>query len=156
MKKYIISGALFLFVAMFLTINGKSQKVDACGLITKSEVQSAIGTSVLAPLKDEGKLGDIPFSHCTFKKNSDLIALLLTIYTYKSKDEVKKLFESSMKQVGGTEPVSGLGDGAYWWKSKNSLFVIKDKYMVTILLGPETGELKAAKSIGEIVVKKMP
>ena len=78
-----------------------SQEIDACRLLKKSEVEASIGSAVLEPLKEAGKMGEIKYSHCTYKKkNSDLVSVLLTVYTYKSKAEVKKYFESSMKYAG--------------------------------------------------------
>jgi hypothetical protein len=153
MKILIILVAFILVSSLSTTF---SQEIDACSLLKKSEVESAIGRSVLEPLKDAGKMGEIRFSHCTYKKNADLVGVLLTVYTYKSKDEVKKLFESSMKEAGDTEPVSGLGDGAYWWKSKTTFFVVKGKYMISLFLGSDAGGLAAAKNMAEKAVKGLP
>lgn len=158
MKKCSFSkiGSLLL-IALLLTAGGKSQEnTNACGLLKKSEVETAIGTSVLEPQKDDGKMGEISFSHCTYKKNADLIGVLLTVWTYKNKAEVKKGFDAAMKQAGDMEPVSGFGDGAYWWKSKNTFFVTKDKHMATIFLGTDIAGLNAAKDMAEKVVKRMP
>ena len=61
-----------------------------------------------------------------------------------------------MKEIGHTTPVSGLGDGAYWWKSKTTFLVIKDKYMISIISGTDEAGLKAAKSMAEKVVNRLP
>ena len=99
-------------------------------------------------------MGEIAFTHCTYK-SGDLPLVLVTIYTYKSKVEVQKNFDMSMKSVGNAELVSGLGDGAYWWKDKGTFFVAKDKQMVTIFLGQSVASLTAAKSLAEKVVQKV-
>jgi hypothetical protein len=134
-----------------------SRTIDACSLLQQSEAEAAIGTKVLPPAKDAGKLGEIPFSHCTFHKSENLIGVLLTVYTYKSAAEVKTFFESSMKQAGDTEAVSGLGDAAFWWKSKGTMFVIKGSNMASIFIGTGVaGQKKAGQEIASKVASRMP
>jgi hypothetical protein len=133
-----------------------SQGIDTCSLLKQPEVQSAIGRSVAAGLKDAGKMGEVTFSHCTYK-DRDLPVVLLTVYTYEiGKAEMKKLFESAKKQAGDAETLSGLGDDAYWWKSKTTLFVIKDKYMVSLFLGSGVAKLEAAQNMAQKVVQRLP
>jgi hypothetical protein len=139
------------------TAPAPSRTIDACSLLQQSEVEAAIGTKVLPPAKDAGKLGEIPFSHCTFHKSENLIGVLLTVYTYKSPGEVKTFFEASMKEAGDTEAVSGLGDGAFWWKSKGSMFVIKGKNMASIFIGTGVaGQKKAGQAVAEKVASRLP
>jgi len=156
-KNNFLRIASILLAAILLSSGIKSQEnINACSLLKKSEVEAAIGNQVLDFQKDVGKMGEVRYSHCTYKKNSGMIGLLLSVYTYNSKTEVKKHFESSMKEIGHTTPVSGLGDAAYWWKSKTTFLVIKDKYMISIISGADEAGLKAAKSMAEKVVNRLP
>jgi hypothetical protein len=147
--------ALFVFsLTSFST--AFSQGIDTCSLLKKPEVESAIGRSVAEGLKDAGKTGEFNFSHCTYK-DRDLPLVLLTVYTYQiGKAEIKTLFDSAKKQAGDAETVNGLGDAAYWWKSKTTLLAIKDKYMISLFLGSGVAKLEAAKNIAEKVVQRLP
>jgi len=145
-----------ILLAALLLFGSKSQEnIEACSLLKKSEVEAAISSPVLEPQKEAGKMGEIKYSHCTYKKKSGMIGVLLSVYKYQSKAEVKKYFENSMKEVGKLTPVPGLGDGAYWWKSKTTFFVIKDNYMISIISGTDEVGLKAAKSMAEKAAKNM-
>ena len=111
------------------------------------------------PAPDTGRLGEVPFSHCTYnlKNDSELVAVLLTVYTYKSEAEVRAFFEKARKDVGAeTIPVMGIGDAAYWWKDKATLFVSEDEHILSVFLGPGVDEsLKAAQDIAQTVLKRI-
>jgi hypothetical protein len=142
-----------------LTAIGGGQEIEACELLTRSEIAAALGRPVPEGLKDSGSAGEMKYSHCTYFKDKEaqFTTLLLTVWTYKSKAVVKQGFDAGIKEAGGDlERVNGLGDGAYWWKSKNTFFVAKDQYMVSILLGEEVAKLEAAKNIAGMVVKRLP
>jgi hypothetical protein len=141
-----------------LTAIGGSHDIEACELLTRSEIESALGRPVPEGLKDSGSAGEMTYSHCTYFKDKEaqLTTLLLTVWTYKSKAVLQEGFDAGIKAAGDAERVNGLGDGAYWWKSKNTFFVAKDKYMVSILLGEEVAKIEAAKKIAGMVVKRLP
>ena len=124
-----IRGLLTLSVLPLITIGG-SQDIEACKLLTRSEIESALGRPVPEGLKDSGSAGETKYSHCTYFKDQEaqLTTLLLTVWEYKSKAVVKQGFDASIKEAGDVEKVNGVGDGAFWWKSKNTFFVAKDKY----------------------------
>jgi hypothetical protein len=134
-----------------------AQDVETCRLITKADVASAIGRSAPEGEKGAGKLGDqAAFSHCSFMDGNKVL-VFATVYAYQiSEAEVQKHFEAAKKQAGDGEPVGGLGDDAYWWKSKGSLFVIKDQYMVTVLMGSGVAKLAAAKGLAAKIVQGLP
>ena len=67
-------------------------------MLTKPDVASAIGQSVPDGLKDAGKMGQITFSHCSYKDGSKTL-VLATVYTYQmGKAEMQKQFEAAKKQ----------------------------------------------------------
>ena len=70
---------------------------------------------VLDPDSEASQLGEVPVSRCTFKRSADQVDVLLTVYTYTSRDDARKSFERSRLRAADSEPVKGLGDGAYWW-----------------------------------------
>jgi hypothetical protein len=127
--------------------------IDACSLLTQADVEAAIGASVAEQAPDTGKLGEVPFSHCTYmiKNDAELVAVLLTVSTYRSEAEVKAFFENAMKEVEKeTTQVKGVGDGAYWWMDEATLFVRKDEHLISVFLGPSVdGSLKAAQDMAE-------
>lgn len=133
-----------------------AQDVEACDLLTKPDVASAIGQAAPDGLRDAGKMGQVTFSHCSYKDGSKTL-VLATVYTYQlGKAELQKQFEAAKKQAGDAETVGGLGDGAYWWKSKTTLLAIKDKYMVSVLMGPSVPRLEAAKTMATKIVQRLP
>jgi hypothetical protein len=151
-----ILGLLAMPVLSSASIN-TPQDVEACQLLTRAEIQSALGQPVPEGLKDDGTTGEMKFSHCTYfkEKGSQLTTMLLTVWTYKSEDVVKQSFEASIKEAGDMEKVTGVGDGAFWWKDKTTFFVIKDNHMVSMFLGEDVASLEAAKKLAGIAVKRL-
>jgi hypothetical protein len=138
--------------------SANAQNIEACRLLPKADVASALGRPAPEGQKDAGKMGEITFTHCSYM-DGDKTLVLATIYTYQvGKAEMKQQFEAAKKQAGAgdAETVSGLGDDAYWWKSKTTLLVIKDKYMVSVLMGPSVGKLEAAKAMAAKIVQGLP
>lgn len=136
--------------------NAQAQDIETCRLVTKADVASAIGRSATEGLKDAGKLGEAAFSHCTYKEG-DKTLVLATVYTYSlDKAELQRNFETARRQANDAEIVTGLGDNAYWWKSKTTLIVLKDKYMVTVTMGPSVARLEGAKALAAKVVRGLP
>ena len=151
-------NARLLTVLFLVSVpSANAQDIDICRLVTKADVASAIGRSVPEGLKDAGKMGPQgTFSHCTYK-DGDKTLVLATVYTYQiGKVEMQKQFEAAKKQAGDAETVGGLGDGAYWWKSKTTLIAIKDKYMVSVLMGPSVPQVQAAKTLATKIVQGLP
>jgi hypothetical protein len=147
-----------LLAALFLVSisSANAQDIETCRLLTKADVASAIGRSAPDGLKDAGKLGQVAFSHCSYRDGNATL-VLATVYTYQlGKAELQQQFETAKKHAGDAETVRGLGDGAYWWKSKTTLFVIKDRYMVSVLMGPSVAQLEAAKSLAAKIVQGLP
>ena len=140
-------------------IGSSDDPIEACSLLTQAEVEAAISASVAEPASEAGKLGEVPFSHCTYmtKDDAEQVAVLLTVSTYRSEAEVKAFFEKAMKEVEKeTMQVRGVGDGAYWWMDKTTLFVREDEHMISVFLGPGVdGSLKAAQDMAEKVVHRM-
>ena len=140
-------------------IGSSDDRIEACSLLTQADVEAAIGASVAEPAADTDKLGEVPFSHCTFtiKNDAELVAVLLTVSTYRSEAEVKAFFEKAMKEVAEeTTQVRGVGEGAYWWMDKTTLFVREDEHMISVFLGPGVdGSLKAAQDMAEKVVSRI-
>ena len=166
MKTTLLASILLLSGTVSLGSQGRSVSIEsttdgmeACSLLTRAEVEAAVGTSVAQPAPDTGRLGEVPFSHCTYnlKNDPELVAVLLTVYTYKSEPEVRAFVENARKEVGAeTIPVMGIGDVAYWWKDKATLFVSEDEHIVSVFLGPGVDEsLKAAQNIAQKVLNRI-
>ena len=166
MKTTLLASIFLLGGTVSLGSQGRSVSIEsttdvlvACSLLTPAEVEAAVGTSVAQPVPDTGRLGEVPFSHCTYntRNDADLVAVLLTVYTYKSEAEVKAFIEKAREEVGAeTTPVMGIGDVAYWWKDKATLFVSEGEHILSVFLGPGVDEsLKAAQNIAQKVVNRI-
>src|SRR5262245_2271117 len=132
MKSILFASLLLVWNPSHFTQDAATD-IDACSLLTRAEVEKAIETPVLQPESEASKLGDVPVSRCTFKKSADQIDVVLTVYTYQSKNDAQESFERSRQRAEDSEPVKGLGDGAYWWKSTATLFVMKGSHVMSIL-----------------------
>jgi hypothetical protein len=151
-------NARLLTVLLLVSVPGaNAQEIETCRLVTKADVASALGRSAPEGMRDAGKMGpQATFSHCTYKDGNTTL-VLATVYTYQiGKADIQKQFEAAKKQAGDAETVGGLGDGAYWWKSKATLIAIKDKYMVSVLMGPSVPQMQAAKTLATKIVQGLP
>jgi hypothetical protein len=129
----------------------------ACDLMTADEARNALHLSspVTRDILDFGlSISSVTFPSpfCGFRNAST--SLFVLRYEKGSGTDAFNGWKSGT----GAETVSGLGEGAIWYPSKTTLYILKGNRLVTImpLNGPDpTLTLEAAKAIGAIVVTRM-
>ncbi|MDR7540043.1 MAG: hypothetical protein QN152_11030, partial [Armatimonadota bacterium] len=70
--------------------------------------------------------------------------------------QARDLFETGRKNAASVQPVSGLGDDAYWDKILNTLRVLRGKYEVEVEIKSDAGGLDAARGLAAKVLSRLP
>lgn len=143
-------------------------QTDACALITRSEIEAVQGDVVKDTKSTNRSSGSFAVSQCfytvaTFNKS---VSLEVTRAADASRSGMKEFWEKTFHKKGATEeerekeegeegekgkpePVSGIGDEAFWSGNRNSsaLYVLKNNAILRISLGgPEGESVKINKS----------
>lgn len=140
-------------------------KVDACSLVTKQEVEAAIGHKVLAPEKDEEA------NSCYFGdpeggvEDGHAVSQLVTVTVFAAgpgeiRDGVaaaaRDAFEAAKKNATSVQALNDIKDEAYWDEVMGSIHVVKGNYSIEINIASETPTLAAARKLVEKVLAKLP
>lgn len=140
-------------------------KVDACSLVTKEEVEAAIGHKVLAAEKDE------PANSCYFgdpeagMEDGQAISQLVTVTVFAAtggeiRDGVaapaRDAFEAAKKNAASVQAINDLKDEAYWDEVMGSIHVVKGSYSIEINISSENPTLAAARKLADKVLAKLP
>jgi hypothetical protein len=124
---------------------------DACTLLTTEEVAAAMGTEVNDG-EDSGS-GD-GASECTWESKTSGVPTMLTVVIHAgvSYDQVKEGFQS-------TEPVSGVGDEAFFGTGLNTLMMRKGEAVVQFLaignLADDAAKLELMKEVAVKVAERV-
>jgi hypothetical protein len=133
-----------------------SGEIDACTLVSKAEVEAAIGTTVLDP-----KPQQFPnLSSCDFNDPATPVFRLasVTVVTEPSGDGARSLFDLGKSNANDPQTIDGIGEDAYWDETLSTLDTLKGKYEVSVSVSPGEGvdKLTAAKAIAAKVVANLP
>jgi len=141
--------------------------VDACALLTKPDVESVAGKSVVAGRKEDAG----PLSTCAFDDPTSPqvggrgISQVLTLavmsgeagaYYKGPNSQAKDSLEIARKNSASDETVTGLGEVAYWDKILRNLNVASGRYFVTIGVESRSDGLAVAKAAATKVLAKLP
>jgi hypothetical protein len=141
--------------------------VDACALLTKPDVESVAGKSVVAGRKEDAG----PLSTCAFddptapQVGGRGISQVLTLavmtgeagaYYKGPSSQAKDSLEIARKNSASDETVAGLGEVAYWDKILRNLNVASGRYFVTIGVESRDDGLTVARAAATKVLAKLP
>ena len=129
--------------------------IDPCALLTKAEVEAAIGTSVTEPEPEEVA----NLVACSYNDPETPIFSLVSVTVLIGGDanEAKDVYELAKGNAADAETVAGIGDDAFWDGILNGLEILKGKYDVRIDVSPDgLDELTAAKDLAAKVVDRLP
>ena len=125
--------------------------IDACTLVTNAEADQALG----APSKQERPAEANHPPHLmacryTAERGQGLAVLTILVRTGYSETEAKGTFEGT-RDLGKTEPVSGLGDQAFWFADQ--LNVLKGLRSLTL-----TGDVRrsSAEELARKAADRLP
>jgi len=133
--------------------------IDPCPLVTKSEVESALGR----PVKDPRNVAGQPT--CVYEEILDPppqgivtsppgVGINLGLYTTGGAQEFSSFRD---RYPVPPTPVTGIGDDAF--STDGALYVLKgDFYFVVVMYtsDPDAGKLEIAKALAEIVLSRLP
>jgi hypothetical protein len=133
-----------------------SGDLDACALVSKADVEAAIGKAVLDP-----KPQQFPgLASCDFNDPSASAFRLagVNVVTEASSSDAQSLFDFGKSNANDPQQVDGVGEDAYWDATLNTLDTVQGKYEITIDVAPDEGvdTLTAAKAIAAKVLANLP
>lgn len=138
--------------------------VDACSLLTKEDVESLAGTTVLEPQKEE--LANL--ITCSFgdpespKMAGRALSQILTLAVFTGEEgayyagpeaQAKDTFETGRRNAGSVQAVGGLGEDAFWDDTLHTLHVYKGRYELSV--DSDKGQ-DFARSAAEKALAKLP
>lgn len=131
--------------------------LDVCSLLTKQEVEAAIGMAVLEPRPE---VVDTFFS-CGYQDPDDPDHGLVSVSTIVGADreEAEFSYEVGKKNNASiSQTVDGVGEDAYWLEVFGDLNILKGNYDITIGVASEAGEdrISIAKDLAEKVLSRLP
>jgi hypothetical protein len=127
--------------------------LNACEIVTPDDVKSAfLATAEVAPGEFEADPTTLSPNHseCTYQGDFGRVIVSLT------PEDGANLYDAAYGAYDGLEPITGLGDGAFWSDENHRGFVWKDRVavMFTIFSG-EPGGLEVTKSLGAAMLAKL-
>jgi hypothetical protein len=134
-------------------------QVHACALVTKAEVEAAVGTPVLAGVEEQ-----LPqHSGCGFgdpdapKIGGKVVFRLVSVsvLTFATPSAAHDVFVMGKGNAATPQAVTGVGDEAFWDALLHTLWVRKGKYELSIDV-PKAGGLAAAKAIAAKALTQLP
>jgi hypothetical protein len=148
---------------------------DACKLIVPSEIEAVQGEAVLDSKSGERKTGGFTIAQCYYTLPSHTKSVSLEVTRpdpeqgtpSRPRDRWKKLFhgdadqQEGEKESGKPQPVSGVGDEAFWSGNPmvGALYVLKDdSYLRISIGGAEDASIKIRKTmaLAQRALKRLP
>jgi hypothetical protein len=140
-------------------------QVDACALLDRADIETAIGREVLEPQNEQ--LSNL--ACCSYGDPETPIISIVTVcafvgshaeYYAGAETQAKDIFEQGKNNAASIQPVSGLGNDAYWDEIFNSLHVSQGKYelSIEISLDSEDGEttLDLSRELAQKALQRLP
>jgi hypothetical protein len=141
--------------------------VDACSLLSKDEVQTITGKTVMEPLKEQVA----NLVTCTYGDPGApqiapgrSVSQILTIAVFTGEEgayfagavaQAKDAFDLGRKNAASAQAVSGLGEDGYWDAILRGLHVLKGKHELTVTVESDGG-LNLARGVAEKALAKIP
>jgi hypothetical protein len=136
--------------------------VDACTLLTQEEVETAGGRKALAARGQAmAELSTCEWGDPEAPKVGDrsLVDLVeLSIFTGSNAyfagpvEQAREVFRTARANTSSDEPVSGLGEDA-WWDGR-TLHVLRARYLLEVTVDPESRE--AAETLVRAALGRLP
>jgi hypothetical protein len=139
-------------------------RVDACTLISKTEIEKLTGRSVLDPIEE--KAGEL--SICSYgDPGSPMVGgrplrkvAVLSVFTGGNAyyagpvAQAAAIFELAEKNAGGVERVSGTGEKAHW--AGKTLRAVRGPYMIEVEMDADKESRKIAEQLAKTMLDRIP
>ena len=135
--------------------------IDPCALVTKEEVETAVGASVLEPQREDSA----NLFTCSYNDPDTPIVrtVSVNVIVAEHEDDARDLYEMFKDLAPDAEAVAGIGDEAFWDSIVKGLDVrlevLKGKYDISIKidLSPDGGDaLAIAKELAAKLLGRLP
>lgn len=128
--------------------------LDACSLLTRAEVQTATKKPVLAPAKSQ--VANV--ASCGFGDPKDATSKVvdLSVLVAANAVDARRALSIAKSNAADVQPITGLGDEAYWDKFLRTLRVAKGRYQLDLVLDSEAGGVETAKTLAAKVLSRLP
>jgi hypothetical protein len=135
-------------------------QVKACALLTKAEVEAAIGRQVTAPLEEQvAQLSGCRFGdpEAPVMNGRPLFAhVSVSALTFASPAAADDVFELGRRNAAAVQTVAGLGDEAFWDDILHTLWVRKGRYELELEVAKDLGGVTAAKALAAKALARLP
>ena len=126
-----VAGSLAVVLLLFgrapvTADTGQAPALDACTILTLSELSSAAGVAVQRPRPDSAPEGD---SICRFRAGTDTLTLAIGRSTRANFDELRQLL---IEEKNSVVPVNGVGIAAYFWDNRIYVFAGTRSFSVQV------------------------
>ncbi len=133
-----------------------SGEIDVCALVTKAEVEAAVGTAVLEPKAEQvANLASCSFSD----PGAPVFGLVsVSVLTGSRAGDAQEIFDMAKRNANEPQAVSGLGQDAFWDDVLGTLNVVQDQYEVSVdVASIDNGDrMAAAKTVAAKVLGRLP
>jgi hypothetical protein len=130
--------------------------VDACALVSKAEVEAAVGAALL-----DGEPEQFAnLSTCSYKDPASPIFTVagLSVLVTASDSDAQEVFDLAKSNAAGVKEVDGLGDSSYWDDVLGTLQVVQGIYELSVDVASYEGtdQLSAAEDIARTALSRLP
>jgi hypothetical protein len=130
--------------------------IDACALVTKAEIESAVSATVLDGAPEQ--MANL--ATCSYKDPDAPISTVagLSVFAAASASDAREVFDLAKRNAADVQEVDGLGDDAYWDDILGTLQVLEGTYEVGIDVASDEGvdQRAAAKDIANKALSRLP
>ncbi len=125
-------------------------RIDACSLVTKAEVEAAVGRPVPEPKKQQA--GNV--AACSYMDpQTGMVIVVFEVFAGNDAAQARDVFKQRSQSAAPVQSVSGLGDDARWNMVSKALNVLKGKYVVSVAT---PRGLDAAKKLAASALRRLP
>lgn len=125
-------------------------RIDACALVTKAEVEAAVGRPVPEPKKQQ--VGNM--ASCSYMDpQTQRVIAVLEVFAGDDIAQARDVFKQRSRSAAPVQSVSGLGDDARWNAVSMLLNVLKGQYVVSVAI---PRGLDAAKKLAASALQRLP
>ena len=131
-------------------------EIDACALVTKAEVETAVGATVLDPKPE--RLANL--ASCSFNDSAApvITAVSVNVFVAASESDAREIFDLAKRNAADVQEVDGLGDDAYWDDILGTLQVLQGTYEMSVDVASSEGadQKRAAEDIAAKALSRLP
>ena len=131
-------------------------EIDPCALVTRAEVEAAVGATVLDPKPE--RLANL--ASCSFHDPAAPIFSLasVNVFAAASESDAQEIFDLAKGNAADVQEVDGLGDDAYWDDILGTLQVLEGTYEISVDVASGEGadQRRAAEDIAARALSRLP